>query len=69
MTKQSKNSAGTFSFCVGKPWKSKKPNELCIYAHGGQVQVGTIEDARQFRDYVKSQNEGEYFIYRLEKIE
>lgn len=55
-----------FNFVVARPWKKDDPDNLCIYAFGGEVQRGTLEDARGFLEYVQSREQSEqYKIYRV----
>lgn len=56
-----------FNYCVGVPWPNGEG--LCIYAYGGQVRHGTIDDAKEFREYVDEVTERENFIYKLVKVE
>lgn len=55
-----------FNFVVARPWETDDPDNLCIYAFGGEVQRGTLEDARRFLDYVRSRSGTEqYRIYTV----
>lgn len=55
-----------FNFVVAHPWEKDDPDNLCIYAFGSEVQHGTLEDAQEFLDYVRSKSGTEqYKIYRV----
>ena len=55
-----------FNFVVAHPWDEDDPDNLCIYAFGGEVRRGTLEDAQGFLDYVRSSSGTEqYKIYRV----
>ena len=67
MTKK-KKSEPEFDYVVARPWYPDDPNStLCIYAFGGEVQRGTMKEAKEFLEYVKRQSENDerdqYGIY------
>lgn len=57
----------TFEYVVARRWDPDDPNSgLCIYSYHGEIQNGTMEDARSFLDYVRCQGpEKDYGIYRV----
>ncbi len=58
-----------FSYCVGRPWPANMSNpdgtHISVYAHQTQVQFGTMEDAKAFKEYVDGVTNEENFIYKL----
>lgn len=63
-----------FSFCVGRPWSEENPKTykgqkgICVYALGSQVRHGTMDDAREFRQYVDEQTGKKNYIYELVQV-
>jgi len=57
----------TFEYVVARRWDPDDPNSgLCIYSYHGEIQNGTMEDARSFLNYVRRQGpEKDYGIYRV----
>ena len=58
-----------FDYCVARPWSDSNP-DLCVYAFHGEIQHGTMSDARNFLQYVRRQAENqeekkEYAIYKV----
>lgn len=59
-----------FSYCIGRPWNSKKPNgSICTYTYGSTIFYGTTKSAEALKEYVERQEKGKkQFIYKLVKI-
>ncbi len=62
-----------FDYVVARPWDDEDPNYLAIYTFGSQIQRGTIEEAKDFLNYVQRQGnkDEKYSIYKVnfEKID
>lgn len=57
-----------FDYVIARPWEDEDPDHLCIYAYGGEVQRGTLADARSMLKYVRGQKDDDsdqYQIYRV----
>jgi hypothetical protein len=57
-----------FNYVIGYPWDEDEPHYLNIYACAGEVQYGTIDEARDMLEYVQSQGDDDsdqYAIYRV----
>lgn len=55
-------------YVVAHKWDETKPvsGNLAIYAYSSEIQHGTLEDAKSFLDYVKSQSPDEQWnIYKV----
>ncbi len=64
--------AEKFNYCVGRPWEQEAGGDgenLSIYAYHSEVHYGTLEEARDFREYVNNQTKEENHIYKLVKME
>lgn len=52
------------NYVVARPWDQKDPEHLAIYSYFHDVQRGTLEDAKNFLEYVKNKDNSEdYAIY------
>lgn len=63
--------AEEFNYCVGCPWKPEMGDDssLSIYTYHGEVHYGTLEEAKNFREYVNNQTKEKNYIYKLVKLE
>lgn len=55
-------------YVVAHKWDETKPvnGNLAVYAYGSEIQHGTLDDARSFLNYVKSQSPDEQWnIYKV----
>ncbi len=61
-----------FEYIVARPWHPGEPERgLCIYTYFHQIQKGSLERAKSFLEYVRTQEPGnanEYGIYEVKFI-
>jgi hypothetical protein len=69
-----KKQAKKFMYGVGFYWEGAGEGYVSLYAYGSDVFYGTMEQARNFRDYCQNQpdnkgkNRREYKIFQLVEI-
>jgi hypothetical protein len=67
------NESEDFAFAIGRPWYPEKGDSggICFYSFMGEIQTGTMNQARNLKAYAESKLEGkvEYFIYKIERLE
>lgn len=64
--------ATTFNYGVGFYWNGESSN-VGLYAHGSEIRHGTLEEANDFLEYVKSQQKtkvdaDKYKIFMLVEV-
>lgn len=67
-----KKKAATFNFGVGSYWKGES-GSVWLYAYGSEIHHGTMKEANNFLEYVKSQKktkaeQDKYKIFMLVEV-
>jgi hypothetical protein len=70
-----KKKAKKFNYAVGFYWKKDENDSVGVYAYGGELHYGTMEDAKGLLEYVQEQEKlqpkarrEEYRIFQLVEV-